>query len=145
MLAPSAATFASASTWPLNGSSTTAAPRRRTAGADFGRQVVFSQRLDPRVERQHQSGARLRRLERERTVEDRMAERVMVEAQHHRLTANQPIVLQFEAGETLPSIPANPTTGAGQGALRIEPFVFAERAHSVEAERFGRLRLDGGR
>ena len=34
-----------------------AAPR--TAGAHFGGQVVLGQRLNPRVERQHQSRARL--------------------------------------------------------------------------------------
>ena len=116
-----------------------AAPR--AAGADFGRQVILGQRLNPRVERQHQSRARLRSLERERAVEDRMAERVMIEAQHHRLAANQPIVLQLEAGEPLAIHPRQPHHRRGQGALRIEPFVLAERAHSVEPERFGRLRL----
>ncbi len=115
----------------------------RAALAHFRRQIIFGQRLDPRVERQHHSRTRLGSLERERTIEDRMAERVMIETQHHRLTADQPIVLQLEAGETLAIHPRQPHHRRGQGALRIEPFVLAERPHSVDPQRFGRLPLGG--
>jgi len=80
----------------------------RAAGAHFGGQVIFGQSLDPRVERQHQPRARFGHLECERAVKDRMAERIMIEAQHHRLAADQPIVLQLEAGETLAIHPRQP-------------------------------------
>jgi len=88
----------------------------RTAAANFRGQIVLSQRLNPRVERQHQARAGFGRLEREagcRKSDGRA--RPLVETQHHRLAADQPIVLQTR-GRRAPGHPSlpTPTTGAAR-------------------------------
>ena len=107
----------------------------------FRRQLGLGERLDRRVDRQLELRARLRRLECERAVENRMPLRVVIEAQLDRLAARNPVVLQFQSGEPLAVHPSQPHHRRGQVALRIKPLVFANRADAVDSERFRRLRL----
>ncbi len=113
----------------------------RAAGLHFRRQFGFGERLDRRVDRQLELRARLRRLERERAVENRMPLRVVIEAQLDRFAAHNPVVLQFQSGEPLAVHPSQPHHRRGQVALRVKPLVFANRADAVDSERFRRLPL----
>ena len=113
----------------------------RAALNHFRRQLGFGERLDRRIDRQLELRARLRRLERQRAVENRMAQRVTIEAQLDRFAARQLVVLQLQPGEPLAVHPRQPHHRRGQVALRVKPLVFADRADAVDSERFHGLRF----
>src|SRR5229473_8586426 len=64
-----------------------------------------------------------------------MAERVVLDVDSGRLSANQLVVLQFQPGEPLAVHTRHPHHPGGQVALRIETFEFDSRTNTVEAER----------